>query len=97
LVVAVASAGELRLEAPLQPESLTGCVLVNGVLRLLLDKATGRFCGLRDVRSGRRYLPDGIPFTLFELETKDEKDPAVARLSSDDAKLTATMLDGRKL
>ena len=60
-------------------------VLQNGRLRLLLHRETGRLCGLQDRNSGRRYLPDGVPATLFELVTKTPESPDTVRLSSDDA------------
>ena len=94
-------------------------ILQNGDLRMLLDRRTGRLCGLhgslpkahsRIAPSGgyaekipgipsrrsetfgreegvRRYLPDGVPSTLFELEAKGEQEEKTTKLSSDDAKL----------
>lgn len=62
-------------------------VLENAAMRLLLHRATGRICGLQDVRSGRRYLPDGVPATLFTIDTKSEDSPEITTHSSDDATL----------
>lgn len=63
-------------------------VLHNDALEMLFHRETGRLCGLRNSRTGRRYLPDGIASTLFELQTKSFDDPAISTLSSDEAELT---------
>lgn len=70
-------------------------VLRNAAMELLLERKTGRICGLRDVKTGRRYLPDGAPATLFELETKAYDSPEITRLSSDDATLVNSTADGK--
>jgi len=72
-------------------------VLRNPALEMILHRSTGRICGLRDARTGRRYLPDGLPSTLFEIETKRESEAATSRLLSDDAVLTDTRRDGQKI
>ena len=71
-------------------------LLRNKHMQLLIHRATGRICGLRDTHSGRRYLPDGVPATLFQLETKAENAPETVRLSSDDAVLKRASARGRK-
>ena len=71
-------------------------VLENGALRLLLHRPTGRICGLQDVRTGRRYLPDGVPATLFTITTKADDSPETTTLSSDDATLVEVKGGGRK-
>lgn len=70
-------------------------VLRSRALELLLERRTGRICGLRDARTGRRYLPDGAPATLFEVETKAYGAPDITRLSSDQATVLASRADAR--
>ncbi len=70
--------------------------LGNPSMEMLIQRETGRICGLRRPETGRRYLPDGVPSKLFEIMTKAYEDPEIRILSSDDAVVGRIRGGGRK-
>ena len=71
-------------------------LLRNKYMQLLLHRTTGRICGLRDRQTGRRYLPDGVPATLFRVETKASDATETTLLTSDSALLKRAVARSRK-
>jgi hypothetical protein len=76
--------GEVQFEAP----QADFAVLEGESMQLVLHRASGRICGLRERETGRRFMPDGTPGALFALDFKAENNPEIRRVWSDDAQLT---------